>query len=187
MVIDIKKLMYDFDYLLKKEADNKYFIRKSFSEKGKDELYINKSLKDVVLGKTLITIFNDKKLKQRLELEENFEYWEWIATIYYYSMLKIAKAVIAKKGYQTDDHYATLCALAKLFVVKNELDMKVLELFKEATELFEQKYVFYFHEAMESASESRYNISSDFNKEKALEIKDKAIEFRKECLRILQI
>lgn len=102
-------------------------------------------------------------------------------------MLKIAKAIIAKKGYQTDDHYATLCALAKLFVAKNELDFNVLELFKDATELFEQKYVIYFQEALESASESRYNISADFEKEKALQIRDKAIEFRKECLRILQI
>ena len=102
-------------------------------------------------------------------------------------MLKVAKTIIAKKGYQTDDHYATLCALAKLFVVKNELDINVLELFKEATELFEQKYVLYFHEAMESASESRYNVSKDFDKDKALDIRDKAVEFRKECLRILKV
>ena len=81
----------------------------------------------------------------------------------------------------------TLCALAKLFVVKNELDLKVLELFKEATELFEQKYVLDFHQAMESASESRYDVYKDFEKEKALEIRDKAVEFRKECLRILQV
>ncbi|MDO8656006.1 MAG: hypothetical protein Q7K45_02100, partial [Nanoarchaeota archaeon] len=146
-----------------------------------------KSLKDMLLAKTIITIFESKELKKKLELEESFEYWEWVATLYYYSMLKIGKAIIAKKGYQTDDHYATLCALAKLFVAKNELDLNVLELFKEATELFEQKYVVYFQEAMESASESRYNVSADFEKEKALQIRDKAIEFRKECLRILQI
>jgi len=40
---------------------------------------------------------------------------------------------------------------------------------------------------MESASQSRYNVSKDFDKEKALEIKEKALEFRKECLRILRI
>jgi uncharacterized protein (UPF0332 family) len=187
MPTDIKKLMKDFDYLLKKEVENKFFIRKSSSEKNKENLYLTKSLKDIVLGKTMITIFESEALKQKLEIKEDFEYWEWVATIYYYSMLKIAKAIIAKKGYQTDDHYATLCALAKLFVVKNELDEEVLELFKTATELFEQKYVLYFHEGMESASESRYNISKDFEREKALEIRDKAIEFRKECLRILQV
>lgn len=187
MAIDINKLIKDFDYLLKKETENKFFIRKSSAENIKEDYYLIKSLKDITLGRALVAIFRDKDIKKELELEENFEYWEWVATIYYYSMLKVAKAIIAKKGYQTDDHYATLCALAKLFVVKNELDINVLELFKEATELFEQKYVLYFHEAMESASESRYNVSKDFDKEKALEIRDKALEFRKECLRILKV
>lgn|SRR3989338_783101 len=186
MAIDISKLIRDFDYLVKKETENKYFIRKSSVEKIQKDNYINKSFKDITLGRVLADIFQDMKKKDVLGLEEDFEYWEWVATIYYYSMLKIAKAIIAKKGYQTDDHYATLCALAKLFVVKNELDMKALELFKEATELFEQKYVLYFHDAMESASKSRYDVSKDFDKQKALEIKDKAIEFRKECLRILK-
>jgi len=141
MAIDINKLIKDFDYLLQKETENKFFIRKSLVENSKEEYYLNKSFKDLTLGRTLITIFEDKNKKKLLELEEDFEYWEWVATIYYYSMLKVAKAIIAKKGYQTDDHYATLCALAKLFVVKNELDLKVIELFKEATELFEQKYI----------------------------------------------
>ena len=161
MPIDINKLILDFDFLLKKEVEHKFFIRKSFSEKNKADLYLAKSFKDILLAKTTITLFENQELKQKCGLEENFEYWEWVATMYYYSMLKIAKAIIAKKGYQTDDHYATLCALAKLFVAKNELDLTVLELFKEATELFEQKYVVYFQEAMESASESRYNVSAD--------------------------
>ncbi len=187
MVIDISRLIRDFDYLLKKETENKFFIRKSSSEKVKEDYYLVKSSKDLTLGRALAVIFQDKEKKKSLELEEDFEYWEWVATIYYYSMLKVAKVIIAKKGYQTDDHYATLCALAKLFVVKNELDMKVLELFREATELFEQKYVLYFHEAMQSASESRYDVSKDFDKKKALEIRNKALEFRKECLRILKV
>src|SRR3989338_8156227 len=173
MAIDISKLIRDFDYLMKKETENKYFIRKSSVEKIQKDNYISKSFKDLTLGSVLADIFQDRKKKDVLGLEEDFEYWEWVATIYYYSMLKIAKAIIAKKGYQTDDHYATLCALAKLFVAKNELDLTVLELFKEATELFEQKYVVYFQEALESASESRYNVSGDFEKEKALEIRDK--------------
>ncbi len=154
---------------------------------GKENLYLTKSMKDLTLGKSLVALFENKEAKQVLEIPEDFEYWEWVATIYYYSMLKIAKAIIAKKGYQTDDHYATLCALAKLFVAKNELDIHVLELFREATELFEQKYVIYFQEAMQSAAESRYEVSVDFEKQKALAIRDKALEFRKECLRILQI
>ena len=106
MAIDINKLIRDFDYLLKKETENKFFVRESVTEKNKEKFYLTKSFKDITLGKTLITIFNDKELKQKFELEESFEYWEWAATIYYYSMLKIAKAIIAKKGYQTDDHYA---------------------------------------------------------------------------------
>ncbi len=187
MGIDINKLVKDFDFLLRKETENKFYLRKSSTEKAKEDYYLTKSSKDLTLGRTLVALFQDKSLKKSLELEESFEYWEWVAVIYYYSMLKIAKAIIAKKGYQTDDHYATLCALAKLFVVKNELDLNVLELFKEATELFEQKYVLYFHQAMESASESRYNVSTDFDKGRALEIRDKALEFRKECLRILKV
>jgi uncharacterized protein (UPF0332 family) len=187
VVIDINKLIRDFDYFLKKETENKFFIRESSTEKMKEDHYLVKSLKDLTLGRILAVIFQDPKIKKELELEKDFEYWEWAATIHYYSMLKMAKAIIAKKGYQTDDHYTTLCALAKLFVVKNELDIKILELFKDATELFEQKYILYFHDAMDSASKSRYNVSKDFDKEKALEIRDKAIEFRKECLRILNV
>ncbi|MBI4981262.1 hypothetical protein HZC30_06955 [Candidatus Woesearchaeota archaeon] len=103
MEIDINRLIKDFDYLLKKETENKFFIRKSSTEKAKEDYFLIKSL------------------------------------------------------------------------------------FKEATELFEQKYILYFHEAMESASESRYNVSKDFDKQKALEIRDKALEFRKECLRILNV
>ena len=187
MAIDINRLIKDFDYLLERETEHKFFVRKSPAERVKKEYYLEKSLKDLALGRSLIEIFESKKFKKQLGLEENFEYWEWVVTVYYYSMLKIAKAIIAKKGYRVDDHYATLCALAKLFVAKNELDLQTLEMFKEATELFEQKYVFYFQEAMSSASDSRYEVSKDFNKDKALELKDKAVEFRKECLRILNV
>ena len=97
MAIDIKKLISDFDYLLKKETEHKFFIRKSLSEKNKADLYLAKSLKDMLLAKTIITIFESKELKKKLELEESFEYWELVATLYYYSMLKIGKAIEFRK------------------------------------------------------------------------------------------
>ena len=54
MGIDINRLIRDFDYLLKKETKNKFFIRKSSTEKAKEDYYLIKSSKDLTLGRATI-------------------------------------------------------------------------------------------------------------------------------------
>ncbi len=71
-------------------------------------------------------------------------------------MLYLAKALILTKGYETDDHFSTEVALAKLFVMVNELEKEDLEILNQSYNIFEEEYISYFQEARKEARDSRY-------------------------------
>ena len=152
----------EFERLLHEKREHKFFIKESealfkinrFLKKGVDSLelaeFINKS------GKSASTY--------------------WTITICYYSMLYMAKAAILKKGYETDDHYATQIAIGHL-LVPEELEKQDLQLLEQAHKIFEEEYIDYFHDARKESSTSRYSPTKVYSDRRVKEIMGKSTEF----------
>ncbi|MBU0666185.1 MAG: hypothetical protein KKB65_01055 [Nanoarchaeota archaeon] len=126
MEFDKETYKEEFEKLLKRKEDKKFYIKKSssifkinkFVKKGTDSLELAEFIKK-----------SDKSAKDY-----------WTITICYYSMLYIAKAAILTKGYETDDHYATQIALGHL-LVPDEIEKEDLELLEQAHKIFEDDYI----------------------------------------------
>ena len=152
----------EFEKLLKKKEDKKFYIKKSsaifkinkFIKKGTDSLELANYIKN-----------SDKNAKDY-----------WTITICYYSMLYLAKAAILTKGYETDDHHSTQIALAHL-LIPDEIEKEDLELLEQAHKIFEDDYIEYFHDARKESSVSRYSATKVYTERRVREIFENARKF----------
>ena len=152
----------EFEKLLKKKEDRKFYIKKSsaifkinkFIKKGADSLELANYIKN-----------SDKGAKDY-----------WTITICYYSMLYLAKAAILTKGYETDDHYSTQIALGHL-LIPDEIEKEDLELLEQAHKIFEDDYVEYFEDARKESSVSRYSATKVYTERRVKEIFENARKF----------
>lgn len=162
MEFDKKHYKEEFEKLLKRKEDKKFYIKKSsaifkinkFIKKGTDSLELANYIKD-----------SDKSAKDY-----------WTITICYYSMLYLAKAAILTKGYETDDHYSTQIALGHL-LVPDEIEKEDLELLEQAHKIFEDDYIEYFHDARKESSVSRYSPTKVYTERRVKEIFENARKF----------
>ncbi len=65
-----------------------------------------------------------------LSIPEDYSPDEWIVVTSYYSMYMAALSVLAKLGYKSKNHSATIVVLEELFVKKSMLERKYLEILK---------------------------------------------------------
>lgn len=152
----------EFEKLLKKKEDKKFYIKKSssifkinkFVKKGTDSLELAEFIKN-----------SDKSAKDY-----------WTITICYYAMLYLAKAAILTKGYETDDHYSTQIALGHL-LIPDEIEKEDLELLEQAHKIFEDDYIEYFHDARKESSVSRYSPTKVYTERRVKEIFENARKF----------
>lgn len=162
MEFDKEYYKKEFERLLKKKSERKFFIKKSnalfkinkFVKKGSDSFDLANYIKN-----------SEKNAK---------DYWTII--ICYYSMLYLAKAAILTKGYETDDHYSTQIALGNL-LVPDEIENGDLELLEQAHKIFEDDYIEYFEDARKESSVSRYSATKVYTERRVKEIFENARKF----------
>ena len=152
----------EFEKLLKKKGERKFFIKNSNAS-----FKINKFIKK---GSDSFNLANYIKNSQ----ENAKDYWTII--ICYYSMLYIAKAAILTKGYETDDHYSTQIALGYL-LIPDEIEKEDLELLEQSHKIFEDDYIEYFHDARKESSVSRYSATKVYTERRVKEIFENARKF----------
>ena len=152
----------EFEKLLKKKEDRKFYIKKS-SAIFKINKFIKKGTDSLELANYIKT--SDKGAKDY-----------WTITICYYSMLYLAKAAILTKGYETDDHYSTQIALGHL-LIPDEIEKEDLKLLEQAHKIFEDDYIEYFHDARKESSVSRYSPTKVYTERRVKETFENARKF----------
>ncbi|MFH1899817.1 MAG: hypothetical protein ABIJ83_00920, partial [Patescibacteria group bacterium] len=75
---------------------------------------------------------NSKSTKQLLKISEEYNPCEWIVICGYYAMYSAALALIAKIGFRSKNHSATMMLLEEYFVKKKLLDEYSYLLLKNA-------------------------------------------------------
>ena len=94
--------------------------------------YLAKAKNNLITLKILDELQDDKTSRKRLNIPESYSTYEWVVITGYYAMYTAAISLLAKVGYRSKNHTATLCVLEEFFVKKKILDEDILLLLKLA-------------------------------------------------------
>jgi uncharacterized protein (UPF0332 family) len=172
---------------IKKSEFPEIWMKNTEKCKTSFDFYIKKELIKQEQEKEYLSNSHLKKADYNLDflnfLFDNKKFYDWIIVGCYYSIYHSALALLAKKGYSSKNHLATLCALIHLYYKEN-LDEQDIELISRAS--LEKQEVSYFVEAKEKRETASYGISQEFNKSEAQSLRDNTISFVNKVKRILE-
>lgn len=150
-----------------------YYLKKKILKKCKDQsrLYLNKTNHNLNIANWLTEKHKDEIPK--MFGKETF--YDWIITIFYYSVYHSALALISKEGYESKNHSATLCFLiyhhfhSQKALNEEEVELIATSLKKEDIEIIGT--------SKELRERACYNVHETFEKELLKNIKEKSINF----------
>ncbi len=105
-------------------------IARDESIKGLSYKYLMKAKNNLTTMRLLFEFNSNNKLRDYLKIEEIYTSDEWIVICGYYSMYSSALALLAKIGFKSRNHTATLIVLEEYFVKKKILDEKIYQTLK---------------------------------------------------------
>jgi len=79
--------------------------------------YLNKAISNLELGNFILEEHNFS-IKEKLP---NRNYYDWCITIYYYSIYHTSLALLAKLGYSSNSHLATLTTITLFYFHKDNI------------------------------------------------------------------
>ena len=147
--------------------------------------FLEKAKNNLVTMNSLFDLNNNSGARKLLRIKENHEFYDWIVVCGYYAMYTAGLSLLAKIGYRTKNHTATLCVLEEFFVKKRILDQDSLIILKTA--MLHKKEIEKLSEARQKREIAQYSVTKQTTKEIAEKIKIDAYEFIDKCEDILNI
>ena len=146
--------------------------------------YLTKAKDNLITLKILSEIQDNKAFRKKLDIPENYSTYEWVVITGYYAMYTAAISLLAKIGYRSKNHTATLCVLEEFFVKKKVLDEDILMLLKSA--MFHKEEIEKLSDARHKREIAQYSITKQTTKTIAEKIKKDAYDFVDKCEEIIQ-
>lgn len=137
--------------------------------------YLSKARNNLITLDLLFKLNANEKARELLNIPKEYDSNEWIAITGYYSMYASALALLAKIGFRSKNHTATLLVLDEFFVKKKLLDEKDLLLIKNAH--FQKDEIEKLSDARHKREIAQYSITKGTTKEIAEKIKKDAYDF----------
>ena len=146
--------------------------------------YLSKTKNNLVTLKILDVLQDDKAFRKKYNLPSNYSTYEWVVITGYYAMYTTAISLLAKIGYRSKNHTATLCVLEEFFVKKKILDEDILLLFKSA--MFHKEEIEKLSDARHKREIAQYSITKQTTKDIAEKIKKDSYDFVNKCEEIIK-
>ncbi|MBI4439599.1 HEPN domain-containing protein [Candidatus Woesearchaeota archaeon] len=108
-------------YLKKKQ------LFKNDEHKKLEKPFLTKSRKNLGVANLLFRISEQEDMKKLLKLSLDFETHDWVIVVSYYAMYASALSALARLGYKSKSHAATIAVLGHDFVNRTEPNAKSLE------------------------------------------------------------
>jgi uncharacterized protein (UPF0332 family) len=105
---------------LKKEQ-----LFKNDEHKKLEKLFLIKARKNFTVANLLFRISEQEEIKKLIKLSPDFETYDWVIIVSYYGMYSSALSALAKLGFKSKSHAATITVLEYSYV--NNKDEKTLE------------------------------------------------------------
>ena len=146
--------------------------------------YLAKAKNNLITLKILDELQNDKEFRKKYNIPNNYSTYEWVVITGYYAMYTAAISLLAKIGYRSKNHTATLCVLEEFFVKKKILDEDILLLLKSA--MFHKEEIEKLSDARHKREIAQYSITKQTTKSIAEKIKKDAYDFVNKCEEIIK-
>ena len=137
--------------------------------------FLKKARNTLMTLNFLSELNTNKKVKSLLKIPNDYDSNEWVVITGYYAMYTSALALLAKIGFRSKDHTATLLVLDEYFVKKEILDKKSFLLIKNA--LFQKQELEKLTDAKHKREIAQYSIIKQTTKDIADKIKKEAYDF----------
>jgi len=118
-------------FTIKDYLKNKSLI-KDPTVRALSERYLLKAKSNIITTSILFDIGLNLELKKSLNIPKEYSSDEWVVVSSYYAMYAAALALLAKIGYKSSNHSATILAMETFFVKKELIDHEYLAMLKNA-------------------------------------------------------
>ena len=146
--------------------------------------YLTKSKNNLITLRILDELQDDKVFRKKYNIPNDYSTYEWVVICGYYAMYTAAISLLAKIGYRSKNHTATLCVLEEFFVKKKILDEDILLLLKSA--MFQKEEIEKLSDARHKREIAQYSITKQTTKSIAEKIKKDAYDFINKCEEIIK-
>ncbi len=124
---------------LKKRID-RYLQKEQLLKKEEylklEKQFLKKARKNFTVANVMFTISEEDEQKKTLSLSDDFETYEWVIVVSYYAMYVSALAALAKLGFKSKSHAATITVLEHYYVHQNKnIETKHIEKLTKAYSL----------------------------------------------------
>lgn len=100
--------------------------------KNLSEKYLLKAKTNLITTSILFNVGINAEVRKLLNIPKDYSSDEWVVVSSYYAMYASALALLAKIGYKSSSHAATILALETFFVKKELIEPHYLAMFKHA-------------------------------------------------------
>lgn len=150
---------------------NKKLI-KDETTKNLSGAYSGKARTNIV---TMELLSKAPQYKDILELPDDYDPNEWVVIAAYYAMYLAALSVLAKIGFKSKNHGATIKALEEFFVKKKLLDKEYLESLEKVR--LNKEELEELRKAKDRREIAQYSVTKNTSKNLAEESKEEAHKF----------
>lgn len=145
--------------------------------------FLEKAKNNLITMSILSDLHGSKEAKEILQVPEDYDSSEWVVSCGYYAMYIAASAALAKIGYRSKNHTATIIALETFFVKKYILEPEYLKMIEKAQ--LEREHVEQLKLARDRREIAQYSVTKQTTRKIADEIKTNAYMFIQRMERII--
>ncbi len=185
-ILNERAIEMKFEEYLRREDGGKFYLRKKVDVNRLTKNYLTNARRNLLAVRMMMEVMENDMIKEQLNLPADFQCYSWAIAVSYYSMYHAALSALAKEGYESDDHKATRHALAKLYVVKEELEREFLEIFDQGKKILEEEYIVTLDDARKKDQAARYSAAPEYERSQAEAIQKDAIMFVNRLAEIIE-
>ena len=166
------KMMRKFtikDYL------NKKSLIKDPTVRPLSERYLLKAKSNLITTSLLFDLGLNAEIRKLLNIPKEYNSDEWVVVSSYYAMYAAALALLAKIGYKSSNHSATILAIETFFVKKELIEHEYLTMLKNAH--ITQNEVQELSDAKDDREIAQYSVTKATTHSLAEVSKDNAFSF----------
>lgn len=162
--------MNPIDFFIKKEQ-----LTKDESIKLLANRFVEKAKTNLITMNILYELNKNEKVRELLNIPLEYDPMEWVAITGYYAMYSSALALLAKIGFKSKNHTATLTVLEEIYVKRKILSKNDLVLLKNA--VFQKEEIEKISSAREKREIAQYSVTKHTTEQIAEKIRKDAVSF----------
>lgn len=138
--------------------------------------FLKKARKNFAFASLIFSISERDNFKGALELPPDFEAYDWVVVIAYYSMYVSALAALANISFKSRSHAATLAVLEQVYVLQNKLESRHLQSLSNAYSL-SRELITKLAQAKANREAAQYDATPAIARQNAISALEDADEF----------